>query len=114
MYLLDNRGDIRVLYSRFVNGLDRIEAMNLYSYDQSEDERTTIRRQLLTMKRMIKDARSGRKANPELVAEMIADYRVRRDTNVPETETQVIYNFVLPLQLIVIIILCLFACMKRK
>ena len=117
MYLLDNKGDIRVLYSRFINGLDRIEAENLYSYDQSEDERITIQRQLLTMKKMIRDSHSGRKARPELVAKMMAEYRVRREIEFePDTtmEQQVIYKAFIPLQLLIILIICLFACMKRK
>lgn len=117
MYLLDNKGDIRVLYSRFINGLDRIEAENLYSYDQSEDERITIQNQLLTMKKMIRDSHSGRKARPELVAKMMAEYRVRREIgSEPEAiwNGQVIYKTLLPLQLLIIIVIYLFTCMKRK
>lgn len=116
MYLMDNRGDIRVLYSRFINGIERIDAENLYSYDQTEDERTTIRSQLLTMKKMIRDSHSGRKARPDLVAKMIAEYRVRREIDSEPnnvTNFQEIYKILFPIQLLIIII-CLFACMKRK
>ena len=117
MHLLDNKGDIRVLYSRFINGLDRIEAENLYSYDQSEDERITIQNQLLTMKKMIRDSHSGRKARPELVAKMMAEYRVRRDVDFePKTiwNEQAVYRALFPLQLLIILVIYLFTCMKRK
>ena len=85
MNLLDNRGDIRVLNLRFMTGLQRIEAVNLFSYDQTEDERTIITSKLMEMKKMIRDSHSGRRATPEAVEEMKAEYRVRREvTFVPK------------------------------
>ena len=79
MNLLDHKGDVRVLYLRFITGLQRIEAENLFSYEQTEDERTIITTKLMEMKKMIRDSHSGRRATPIAVENMKAEYRVRRE-----------------------------------
>ena len=112
MNYLDNKGDVRVMHLRFINGLARIEAENLYSYDQSYDEREIIATKLMEVKKMIRNSHSNRKESPEDVAKMIAEYRVRRSADNPEYETTIQLRspiFIISL----IILLCLLLLKKR-
>ena len=105
MNYLDNKGDIRVLNLRFINGLARIEAENLYSYDQTFDEREIIAHKLMEVKKMIKNSHSNRKESPEDVAKMIADYRVRRSAEPEEIKFDLQIILLLPLLLIICLII---------
>ena len=116
MNLLDSRSDIRVAHYRFMTGLQRINAVNLFYPNITRDEMDRIAYELTNIKSSIRNSHAKRVSSPIDQSPLTyGNNRNRRDIHAIETEygCDVYSKLIIPV-IILIIFMFLIPKAQRK